>query len=362
MDIGMLAVFQNWHKDLTDEQMFMEELKLLERGEELGFDSLWLPEHHFDDYSMCPDNVAVLCYLAGRTKRAKLATGAVIVPWNDPLRVVEKITMLDHMSGGRLVLGLGRGLAKMEYERFGIPLEEARDRFNEAAPMIVAGLETGIVEGNGQYYKQPRAEVRPKPSRSIRDRLYCIAISPDSVDVAVELGAGMATFVQRDIAEHAPEIERYRKLFKARHGRTAPPPILTDFVYCGSTIEESEVTADRYLTQYFFSLVKHYDFAGTHFRDTRGYHAYEQGAKMIRDAGLEAAARAYRDSQGWGTPEVMLKRYARWQEVIGDFSLTTIFSVAGMPYDQVERSQRLFATEVIPGLRSMVDTRRRDAA
>lgn len=362
MDIGMLAVFQNWHKDLTDEQMWMEELKLLERGEELGFDVLWVPEHHFDDYSMCPDNIATLCYLAGRTQRIKLATGAVIVPWNDPLRVVEKVTMLDHMSGGRVILGLGRGLAKMEYEQFGIPMEEARERFDEAAPIIVAGLATGFVEGNGKYYKQPRAEIRPKPSRSFRDRLYCIAISPDSVDAAVELGAGMATFVQRDIAEHLPEIERYRKQFKARYGRTAPPPILTDFVYCGSTMEEAEATADTYLTRYFFSLVKHYDFAGTHFRDTKGYQAYEQGAKMIREAGLEVAAKAYRDAQGWGTPEAMLKRYTRWNELVGDFSLTAIFGVAGMPYDQVERSQRLFATEVIPGLRSMGETRRRDAA
>ena len=61
MEIGLFAGFQNWHENLSDEEMFVKELELLERGEELGFDSLCLPEHHFDDYSMCPDNVAALC-------------------------------------------------------------------------------------------------------------------------------------------------------------------------------------------------------------------------------------------------------------------------------------------------------------
>ena len=362
MEIGLFAGFQNWHENLTDEEMFVEELRLLERGEELGFDSLCIPEHHFDDYSMCPDNVAALCYLAARTKRVKLATGAVIVPWNDPLRVVEKLTMLDHMSGGRMVLGLGRGLARMEYEQFGIPMEEARERFDEAAPMIVRGLETGIVEGNGKFYKQPRATVRPKPTRPIRDRLFCVAISPESVDVAVQLGAAMTTFVQKDITLHAPEIERYRKLFQERYGRAAPPPILTDVVYCGDSMAEAEEIAERHIARYFLSVVKHYDFAGTHFRDIKGYQAYEESAAMIRAAGLELAARAYRDSQSWGTPEAILPKYARWKDVLGEFSLNVIFNVAGMPYDVAERSQRKFAAEVMPALRELVDGHRENAA
>ncbi|MGH7805347.1 MAG: LLM class flavin-dependent oxidoreductase, partial [Candidatus Binatia bacterium] len=145
-------------------------------------------------------------------------------------------------------------------------------------------------------------------------------------------------------------------------GRVAPPPILTDVVYCGSSMAEAEEMADRYIARYFLSVVKHYDFAGTHFRDIKGYQAYEASAAMVREAGLEVAARAYRDSQSWGTPDAILPKYARWKEVLGDFSLNVIFSVAGMPYDVAERSQRKFAAEVMPALREMVDARSENAA
>lgn len=355
MDVGVLGVFQNWHKDLSDEQMFMSELQLLERCEELGFDSIWMAEHHFDDYSMCPDNMQALSYLAGRTKKIKLATGAVILPWNNPLRVAEKITMLDHLSGGRMMFGMGRGLAKMEYKGFGIDMNEARERFDEAAPMIIEGLETGFVEGKGRFYPQPRVELRPKPTRSIRDRLFCVAMSPDSVDQAARLGATMTSFIQHDISKHAPEILRYRKLFREIHGREAPPVVLTDFLYCDSDIKEAERVSKEYIAQYFLSVCKHYEFSGTHFDNTKGYKSYGEAAALIRQFGLEASAEAYRNAQSWGTPDKILANYTRWRDLIGPFSLNCVFSYAGLPFDRCERSQRLFASEVMPKLRKMMD-------
>ena len=355
MDIGVLGVFQNWHKDLSDEQMFMEELRMLERCEELGFDSIWMAEHHFDDYSMCPDNIQALTYLAGRTKKIKLATGAVILPWNNPLRVVEKLTMLDHMSGGRMMFGMGRGLAKQEYAGFGIDMGESRERFDEAAPMIIEGMETGFVEGKGRFYPQPRVEVRPKPTRGVKDRLFCVAMSPDSVDAAARLGATMTSFIQHDISKHAPEILRYKKLFKEIHGREAPPPVLTDFLYCHSDIKEAERVSKENIAQYFLSVVKHYEFAGTHFDKTKGYKSYGESAALIRQFGLDAAADAYRNAQSWGTPDKILSNYSRWRDLIGDFSLNTVFSFAGLTFEQVERSQRLFASDVMPQLRRLMD-------
>ena len=113
--------------------MYKEELELALRADELGFDSIGIVEHHFEDYSFCPDNFVYLAHLAGITKNAKLMTGAVIVPWNDPLRVAEKAALLDEISDGRLILGLGRGLSRREYDQFGINMDESRDRFHEAA-------------------------------------------------------------------------------------------------------------------------------------------------------------------------------------------------------------------------------------
>ena len=196
MKFGLLQIFQNHRGAMSDAQMWDEEVRLGLLAEELGFDSVWAVEHHFRDYAACPDNLQYLAYLAGRTERITLATGAVIVPWNNPLRVAEKVSVLDHLSGGRAYLGLGRGLARREYEGFGMDMGTSRDRFDEAAAMILDALDTGFIEGNGPYYPQPRTELRPRPRAGFRDRVCGIAMSPDSVNAAAQLGTAMAVFSQ----------------------------------------------------------------------------------------------------------------------------------------------------------------------
>ena len=147
MKIGIQNVFPA-HKDYNDRDMYKHETRLLIEAEGMGFDIIWPVEHHFFDYSMCPDNMQYLSYIAARTERMELGTGAIILPWNNPMRVVEKMVLLDHLSDGRAVLGLGRGLSRREYAGFGVDMNEARERFNEAAAIVVQGLETGVVEAN----------------------------------------------------------------------------------------------------------------------------------------------------------------------------------------------------------------------
>jgi len=90
MRIGIQLVFQG-HKDYADREMYKQELRLAIDAEAMGYDILWPVEHHFFDYSICPDNMKYLSYIAARTERIELATGAIILPWNNPMRVVEKI-------------------------------------------------------------------------------------------------------------------------------------------------------------------------------------------------------------------------------------------------------------------------------
>ncbi|MGH8598186.1 MAG: LLM class flavin-dependent oxidoreductase, partial [Gammaproteobacteria bacterium] len=193
MQIGLQLLCQSWgYENITDHQVYEEEMKLAVRADELGYDLIGIVEHHFEDYSFCPDNLVYLANLAARTKRAKLMTGAVIVPWNDPLRVAEKAALLDEMSGNRLILGLGRGLSRREYNQFGISMDESRERFDEATPMILNALETGVMEEHhGKYFNQPRAAIRPKPTRTFADRLTQVAMSGDSVIEAASIKAKM---------------------------------------------------------------------------------------------------------------------------------------------------------------------------
>lgn len=357
MDVGVLLVFQNWFEDMSDEQVFMSDVELGVLAEQHGFDSVWSTEHHFDDYSMCPDPLQLLSYLAARTSRVTLGTGAVILPWNDPLRVVEKAIMLDHLSGGRVQLGLGRGLAKLEYEGFRTDMGEARQRFDEAAELIVRALRggDGYVENDGPIYPQPRTPVRPGPSaaRSWEGRISGVAMSPDSIEPVANLGAQLMTFMQFDIEKHAEGINRWRELYRAKHGTEPPPPLLQDFTYCHEDPDEAKATAYEYITRYFMSVIKHYDFAGSHWRETPGYETYQAGADMIREAGMEAAAEAYVEANVYGTPEQIIEKYRHRQDVVGAFQANAAFSFAGLPYDKVQASLKLFGDKVVPELHKM---------
>src|SRR5690348_7754641 len=116
MHVGMALALQNLGREVSDAQVWAEELRLAEQAEPLGFQSVWAAEHHFTDYTLCPDPLQLLTWLAGRTRDIELGTMVVVLPWHDPVRVAESVAVLDLLSGGRLVLGIGRGLGRIEFE------------------------------------------------------------------------------------------------------------------------------------------------------------------------------------------------------------------------------------------------------
>lgn len=92
MDVGTQHFFPSYGWDnITDGQVYADEVELALMAEDLGFDVVWAVEHHFEDYSFCPDNTQLLSYIAGKTSRIDVGTAAVIMPWNEPMRVAEKV-------------------------------------------------------------------------------------------------------------------------------------------------------------------------------------------------------------------------------------------------------------------------------
>lgn len=353
VNVGINLGFGKLDPDLTDTQMYLEEIDLAVRAEELGYDTVWVVEHHFEDYSLCPDNLLMLAHMAGRTSTIKLGTAAVIVPWNDPLRVAEKALMVDAISGGRLLLGLGRGLSRKEYVPFRITLDQTRDRFDEAAPMIFEAVETGVIEGDGPYYPQPRAELRPRPRGSFRDRRYMVAGSPDSIVMAAKLRAAMMSFIVRPVPDLMPGFAQYRELYEAEHGQAAPPISLAVNMYCHEDLDVARERHWEYVNRFFMSNVEHYEMAGEHFAGLKGHEKYAANAAYFRQIGLEKAADNYAATALWGDPERILGQIEEIRDVLGDFELSLTASFGGMPYDQVRDSLALFAREVLPKARSL---------
>jgi alkanesulfonate monooxygenase SsuD/methylene tetrahydromethanopterin reductase-like flavin-dependent oxidoreductase (luciferase family) len=172
LHVGMMMVLARygWEHG-PDARVWDEESRLARRAADLGVDCPWSAEHHCNDDAFVPDNLQLMTYLTALCPNVDLGTAAVIVPWHDPLRVAEQAAVLDMLSKGRLRLGLGRGLARREFAAFRLSMDESRERFDEAAPMIVNALTTGFIEGDGTFYKQPRIAIRPRPEYSFDGRI-----------------------------------------------------------------------------------------------------------------------------------------------------------------------------------------------
>ena len=353
MDVGIMLVFSSYGWDEgSDAQMWEEELRLIEIAADSGFDSVWSAEHHFNDYSFVPDNLQLMTHIAAKHPNIDVGTAAVILPWHNPLRVAENAAVLDMLSGGRLRLGFGRGLARREFEAFGISMDESRDRFDEAAPMIVEALKTGFIEGDGPYYQQPRVEIRPRPQHSFDGRIYAVAASDESVLSAAKLGAHIVMFADRPWEMRMPGIERGRALHREFHGTEPPSLMLTEFVVCGTDLEQCEEEARQYQGKFVESNFYHYEFLSDHFGAVKGYDAYQQKAEIARSAGLEGAVEGFMKAASWGTPDKILRGLEERRELLGDFEWNVSFRFGGIPPQIAERSLKLFAEEVLPVVKS----------
>lgn len=353
MDVGIQMVFSSHGTDASDAQVYDEEVRLALLAEDLGFDVLWCVEHHFFDYSFCPDNTQFLSYLAGRTSRIDLGTAAVIMPWNEPLRVAEKISLLDQLAGGRLRFGMGRGLSRREYARFrDIEMDSSRERFDEASVMVVEALESGFIEGDGPFYPQPRAEIRPRPQRSFRDRTYSVANSPDSVEAAARVGARLLMFAEREWRHRMPAIESYREQYEKAFSDPAPPVLVCDFTLCDADADRAEERATQYMATYLGSLLEHYELMGDHFQGLSGYDAYRSNAEYLNKIGETGYLKGYKRANAYGTPDQILTTLEKRVGEIGPHELGTCFRYGGIPIDEAESSMRLFAKEVIPVLKA----------
>lgn len=353
MDVGIQLVFAAAGWNIPDSEMYEQELELAKMANDLGFDAVWPVEHHFFDYSVCPDNTQLLSYLAALTPNLDLGTAAVIMPWNEPLRVAEKISLLDNLSGGRVRFGMGRGLSRREYAPFrGVEMSESRGRFDESAAMVVEALASGYIEGDGPYYPQPRTEIRPRPERDFSDRIYAVAGSDDSVESAARVGARMVMFAEKEWERRRPGIDRHQSLFQEVHGADAPPPLTADFTLCMHDGAEARDKATQYMGTYLASLLAHYELMDDHFANTEGYEGYGQNAEILRKVGEAGFLKGFMASNAYGTPDDLLQAFEERKEALGPYELATCFRYGGIPFDEAKASLELFAAEVLPVLKT----------
>jgi len=311
---------------------------------------VWTVEHHFSSYFLSPDPVQFLTYVAGRHPGVRLGTGVIVLPWHDPLRCAEQIILLDNLSGGRLILGLGRGLSHSEYRGYRVDMETSRERFVAYAQMVLEALETGVMEADNEFITQPRVELRPRPRHSFRGRTYAAAMSPDAMPVMARLGVGLLVVPQKPWEAVGADLEQYRATWRAAHGTDVPvpAPLAAGNIVVDADAARAEELAYRYIGGYYHTVIDHYAFDKHAHEGVRGYEFYANIGKYIDKRGADGAVADYVNLMPWGTPDQVLEKLSTLRELLGLAAFNPSFNFAGMSPEVAERSLRLFAGEVLP--------------
>src|ERR671930_661171 len=169
-------------------------------ADEVGFDAVWFVEHHFlTSFSMSPCPEVIFGGLSRLTKRIRLGFGVVILPYHHPVRVAERVAMVDHLSGGRVEFGTGRS-APYEQTGMGIDPRDTRDIWEE-----------GQFEWDGRFWKVPPRDVRPKPYQKPHPAIWVAALQPSTYHLAAQKGIGVMALSVAAPSSLEPHIKEYKE-------------------------------------------------------------------------------------------------------------------------------------------------------
>lgn len=147
----------------SDREVIEQALEEAQIADELGFDSIWFAEHHFSRYGILGNPLVFAAAVAQRTKRIKIGTAVMVIPFYNPLRLAEDAALVDIMSNGRLVLGVGSGYSPLEFGGFGIDREEKTERYNEIIDILRLAWTQDNWSYEGKHYQYRNVSVHPRP-------------------------------------------------------------------------------------------------------------------------------------------------------------------------------------------------------
>ncbi len=337
--IGHGHFFQNLD-GRPDHDVWRTEMALADRAEALGFESVWAVEHHFAGYSMSCDPLQFLTWVAGRTQRVKLGTMVSVLPWHDPIRLAEHACVLDHLSGGRLILGMGRGLARQEFDGFGVEMGRSRQLFDQYAAELLDAFECGQLRG---------VELRPAPLTPLRGRVFASSISPESAEVMARLGAGIMIFLQKPWEQTIGDLQRYAEHYRRYRNADPPKPMVVVFNACH---DDPEIAAQFFeqIVTYYRSTIDHYGFADPAMASIPGYEYYGNIARNIAKHGREQFARFLAGLQPHGTPDEVIEQTREIVRRTDAGGLIVVSAYGKLAPDVVTANQERFARAVMPAL------------
>ena len=388
MKFGILYEMQRPYSgtELDWNSLYKETLAQCELADQVGFDNLWFVEHHFlTGFSASPCPEVIFGALSRITKQIRIGVGVCILPYHHPVRVAERVAMVDQLTDGRVEFGTGRSNA---YEQIGLGIDprDTRSRWNESIRMLPEIWQSDEYSHEGEHWSVPARRVLPKPFQKPHPRMYLACTQPDSFRLAAEMGIGVlssASYATEILKQH---VQTYRDAIKDADPVGA---FVNDFwgnnvhAFCGEDNQEArELAAESMKT--FFGPDKPYiegrinayeelleawggvpdhlqaDF-GRWLRQSDEAHqeqAAQAGISLDSGPGAARAAVAQLDANTLadrgviiaGDPESCIKTVKMYED-IGVDQVMLIMQTETIPHEKVMGSIELFGKKVIPAFR-----------
>ena len=347
IEFGFVAA-SSGETNLSDAGTYDEILADCELGQELGFGTAWMIEHHFSDYYPTPNPLAFLSFIAARFPDLALGTCVMVTPWYEPLRLAEEIAQLNALTKQPLHLGLGRGTAKLEYDAFGIDMDLSRDRFREAYELLSTALAGGRFTYRGEYLSVVKEiELRPRSDTSKIHFYGALGASPESASIMAELGL---TPICLTIAN----FEKQNEIITRWHDRAAVHTLQRDqaiplLIHCivADSDEEAVEDAMAFIPPFMQQQVDHYEGDQDHFKNLDTYKSWSHVFNsMLSKCNPESIPR-WSQFQLVGSPETVCHQLERYMDCgFGNFILH--IATTGVPRAKRHDWMRRFANEIAP--------------
>ncbi|MBK19320.1 MAG: hypothetical protein CMM52_10855 [Rhodospirillaceae bacterium] len=324
----------------------------VEYADQIGIDYAWMVEHHFVRHGgFLSSNYAFLSYLAARTQNIRLGTGATVLPLNDAVRVAEQAATLDQLSRGRLDFGVGRGFIRDEFEAFGVPMKESRERVEEGVELVLKAWAGGPLEFESKFRpKMSGLNVLPtiyqKPHPPIWNA--CL-MSPESFEWTAQEGHNLLYVAYHVDHELATERIGWYRDALPKHGRKIEDHEVC-CVYHAYFMENEdnallEATVDQAMGEYGGAGKE----AASKPPDPEAYKGYDQ-----RDKGTQQLTfdRYFPGRVVMGGPDQVVERL----EVLRDIGITQVaflVDFGSLSQDQIMKSLKIFGEKILPRVQDL---------
>ncbi len=339
---------------LAHPEVVRREIEQMVWTEELGFDSIWLTEHHFIEYGLSVSPSVLAAAAAMRTQRVRIGLAAAILPFHDPIRLAEELAMVDILSGGRLDVGVGRGNRPVEFSGYRVPQIESRERFEETLEIMVGAWTNERFAYQGRYFSIPEVHLIPKPLQRPHPPLYVVCVSPDTIEATALRGLPMLNSLLRGPLD--PLVQQRDTYIKAcqKAGRSDAETAsllgrwgVSRHIYVAPTDAQAVAEAKDAELWYQEALARFLvpeNIDALHPLLQPGFRAMQERLGKITWERLVAETLAF------GSPDTVAAKIDELRR-LGVGEVLCWMNFGGLPQAQVRRSMELFAREVIPRFR-----------